>query len=103
MKTKKMTNKTKASKRQGGETLAPATLLGTQAITLTENEIKYLATSPDGLSAAMDYHDMQMTQGEPMGFDCSEHQKRYDELKRERDAIKAAWEGVPNADLSGAK
>ena len=47
----------------------------------------------------MDYHDLQMTEGEPMGFDCSAHQRRYDELKAERDKIKAAWDGVPNAAL----
>ena len=68
-------------------------------ITLTESEIKHLATSPDGLTAAMDYHDLQMTQGEPMGFDCSAHQKRYDELKAERDRLKDEWEGVPNQEV----
>lgn len=63
-----------------------------EKLTLTEEEIDYLTTTPDGLSAAMDYHDLQMTQGEPMGFDCSYHQKRYDELRKVRDQIVEKWE-----------
>ena len=56
-------------------------------ITLTENEIKAIVKSPDGLQAVMYYHDQQMCEGEPMGFDCSLNQRRYDELKAERDRL----------------
>ena len=56
-------------------------------IILTKYEIKHLAQSSIGLDEAMNYHDQQMCMGEPMGFDCSGHQKRYDELKVERDEI----------------
>jgi hypothetical protein len=59
---------------------------------LTENEIKHISECPDGLELAMAYHDLQMTQGEPMGFDCSANQKRYEELKAERERIINAWE-----------
>ena len=58
---------------------------------LTDAEIEYISNHPEGLAVAMDYHDLQMTQGEPMGFDCSGNQKRYDELKAERDRIMREW------------
>jgi hypothetical protein len=73
-----------------------STRLVGRPITLTEAEIKHIATTPSGLEVAMDYHDLQMTMGEPMGFDCSGNQKRYDELKAARDRIREAWEGSRN-------
>jgi hypothetical protein len=36
---------------------------------------------------------LDTTMGEPMGFDCSSNQKRYDELKAERDRIQKEWDG----------
>lgn len=57
-------------------------------IALTENEIKHITESPEGLEIIMDYHDQQICQGESMGFDCSGNQKRYDELKTECDRLR---------------
>ncbi len=59
---------------------------------LTDSEIKYIQESPYGLEIVMDYHDTQMCEGMAMGFDCSFHQKRYDELKEERDRLLKVWE-----------
>lgn len=74
------------------ETLAENGHLADGDVALTENEIKHISSCPSGLSVVMDYHDLQMTLGEPMGFDCSANQKRYDELKVERDRIRKEWE-----------
>lgn len=59
---------------------------------LTEKEIEWLSTSPQGLRAAADYHDIQETQGEPMGFDCTGHRKRREELLTEAARINREWE-----------
>lgn len=58
----------------------------------TDPEMEWLEGHPDALELVADYHDLQMTQGEPMGFDCSGNQKRYDELKERAGTIRAAWE-----------
>lgn len=63
-----------------------------RSVILTPNEIEWISKSPEGLELAMDYHDSQMCQGEAMGFDCSGNQKRYDELKAERDRLKKECE-----------
>lgn len=55
---------------------------------LTDAEIDYIASSPDGLSVAMDYHDLQICKVDAMGFDISYHKQRYAELKAEWDKIK---------------
>jgi hypothetical protein len=59
---------------------------------LTEQEIEWLSTSPQGLRVAAEYHDLQATQGEPMGFDCTAHNERHAELKAEADRIQTEWE-----------
>lgn len=58
----------------------------------TDPEMEWLEGHPDALELVADYHDLQMTQGEPMGFDCSGNQKRYNELKERAGTIRAASE-----------
>jgi len=57
---------------------------------LSEQEIEHILSSPDGLRVVAEYHDLQMTMGQPMGFSCSDHQARYDELITE--AKRLEWE-----------
>lgn len=63
---------------------------------LTEKEIEWLSTSPQGLRVAAEYHDLQATQGEPMGFNCSGHNRRHDELLTEAARIETEWESSSN-------
>ena len=65
---------------------------GNEMIKLTENEIKYITESPEGLEIIMNYHDEQMCLGQSMGFNCSGNQERYEELKVERDRLREEYE-----------
>jgi hypothetical protein len=61
-------------------------------ITLTENEIAHLARNPRSLDVVMDYHDDQMCQADAMGVgDYAAHERRYEELKIERDRLREEW------------
>lgn len=48
----------------------------------TEHEIQWLGESIEALQIVIDYHDVQITMGEPMGYDCSYHIERIVELRK---------------------
>jgi len=59
---------------------------------LTSNEIEFLSKSPDALRIVREYHDLRICEGEAMGFDCSFHHKRMDELKAESDRLEHLYD-----------
>lgn len=64
-------------------------------MTLDSYETEQIAKSPEALTVLIDYHDMQATMGEAMGYDCSFHDNRMVELsalRLEAEAARAARE-----------
>ena len=61
------------------------------SIYFTDGEIRYMQGHPEVLRAVADYHDLQICQGEPMGFTCAINKERQAELKAEADRIEAAY------------
>ncbi len=52
-------------------------------VELSDREVNYLRCCPDALRLLKSYHDIQATMGEPMGIDCSFHNRRMEELEAE--------------------
>ena len=58
---------------------------------LTPEELAYIASHPDGIRLAMDFHETQQTGGEAMGHDGSAHETRFFELAAMHDKVLQEW------------
>ena len=56
-------------------------------INLTEKEIDILTSHSGSLQRLIDHHVCMEVEGEAMGFDCSYHRKRQEELQVVKDAL----------------
>lgn len=45
-------------------------------VQLTDYEVRALAMNPEALQLVIDYHEVQIVEGEAMGFDISFHERR---------------------------
>lgn len=61
--------------------------IGPETPLFMATELAYMLSHPEAVQSAIDYHDMQATMGEPMGYDCSFHNDRIKVLKARKAAL----------------
>lgn len=55
-------------------------------------EIMKMQNDPESLRALAGIHEVEITRGEPMGYDCTASIERKAELLAEADRVQAEWE-----------